>query len=271
MRKFIIWLVIFAAIEIGLSLYLTVWREAFWNATATKESVTFCNQLLVFLGVALAAGFVSGFSNYLVQLSTIEWRKILTHKALLLKDSEVENISQRIQEDTQKYPELILTLAFGTTKALFYILVFSISIAVSFAWWYIPILLCYTLLGSFVASYIAKPLIKLNYSQQRAEATYRSNLSISNFQDCVLLMFGIAKRTKYLNYFQYFYMQVAVIIPLVIVAPIYFGSTMSVGALMRFNSLGNQILDSSGYGIQSWGSINMLLSCRKRLKEVGII
>lgn len=271
MRRYIIWLIVFATIEIALSLYLTLWREHFWNSVATKESGTFCHQLLVFLVVALVAGFVSGFSNYLVQLSTIEWRKLLTTRALLLKESTIENISQRIQEDTSKYPELVLTLAFGTTKALFYIIVFATSVALSFEWWYVPILLCYTLLGSFVASYIASPLIKLNYSQQKAEATYRSDLTISNFQDCVLLMFGIAKQTKYLTYFQSFYMQIAVVIPLIIIAPVFFTTGMTMGMLMRFNSLGNTILDSSGYGIQSWGQINMLLSCRKRLKEMGVL
>lgn len=282
MKKYITLLIIFALTEIGLALYLTVWREHFWNAVTNKQSLDFVHQLGVFVGVALCACFVSGISTYLVQLSTIEWRKILNAKLIDVKSIDdlrskfhrhknIENLNQRIQEDCTKYPELVLTLAFGTVKALFYILVFSISLILSFKLWYLGVIVAYTLIGSVCTNYIAKPLIHLNYEQQRAEASYRNELSVSNFQNCLSLMLGIAKRTKYLTYFQQFYMQIAVIVPLILIAPAYFTSAMTVGMLMRFNSLSGTILDNLGYGISSWGQINMLISCRKRLKEIGVI
>lgn len=278
MKRYLTLLIIFAVIEISLALYLTLWREHFWNAVAAKQSVAFISQLAIFLGVALVCCFVSGISGYLINLSTIKWRDKLNHQAIISEELgrpfpefQVDNITQRIQQDCKDYPELVLGLGYGFTKALFYILVFSISLVISFEWWYLCVLLAYTILGSVCTSYIAKPLINLNYNQQQAEASYRNDLSVSNFQNCLSLMLGIAKRTKRLTYFQQFYMQIAVVIPLLIIAPTYFSSAMTVGMLMRFNSLGGTILENMGYGISSWGQINMLLSCRKRLKEINVI
>ncbi len=156
-------------------------------------------------------------------------------------------------------------------KAIFYIVVFSISLVLSFHWWYLGILVSYTILGSVITNYIAKPLINLNYEQQRVEASYRNDLTIINFKDCIVIMLGLAKKQKHLTYFQQFYSQVGVIVPLIIIAPFYFTSAMTIGSLMRFNSLSSTILDNLSYGISNFATINRLLSCRKRLKEAQII
>lgn len=271
MRRYIIWLIVFAALEIALALYLTVWREHFWNAVSSKEQLQFLQQLAVFTGVALSACFISGFSGYLVALTAIKWRQLLNEKALQFQSSCAENVNQRIQEDCMSYPDLVLNLLFGVVKALFYIIVFSTSLILSFDWWYLLILVLYATIGSFFLRYIANPLIILNYEQQRAEATYRNNLTCNNFNDCVIIMLGLAKKQKHLTYLQQFYSQVGVVIPLIIIAPVYFTSGMSLGLLMRFNSLSSTIFDNLSYGATNFSLINKLLSCRKRLKELTII
>ncbi len=271
MKKYIFLLLLFAVLEISLALYLTFWREHFWNAIGNKEKLDFLTQLGIFTLVALGCCFVSGISGYLLNLATIKWREILDSRIRNKKIGDIENLAQRWQEDCTKYPELILGLSFGTCKALIYVLVFSTSLIMSFNWMFLLILIAYASIGSLLAKKVAYPLIKLNYSQQKAEATYRQDLSIYNFQECICLMLGIAKRTKKLTYFQQFYMQVGVIVPLVIIAPTYFSTTMTLGHLMRFNSLSSTILENMSYGINSWGSINMLISCRRRLKEIGVI
>lgn len=80
MRKYIIWLILFAIIEITGALYLTVWREHFWNAVSQKQGHELLLQLGIFTIVALIMCFVSGFSGYLLSLTAIEWRKKLDAK-----------------------------------------------------------------------------------------------------------------------------------------------------------------------------------------------
>lgn len=285
MRRYLIFLVLFAILEIGLALYLTLWREHFWNAVSNKESLQFMQQLGVFTCVALVICLVSGISGYLVSLTAIKWREKLNASCHAILRNEkyvkvatgarvinsIENMPQRIQEDCMTYPTLVLTLGFGLIKAITYVLVFSVSLLWSFSWWFLIVLLMYTLCGLLITKYVAHPLIQLNYDQQRAEATYRSNLNLDNFGDCVRIMLGLAKKQKHLTYFQQFYGQVGVVVPLIIIAPTYFTTGMTLGELMRFNSLGSTILENMSYGISSFADINRLLSCRKRLMEAKIL
>ena len=270
MRKYITALIFLGGLEIALSLYLTTWREHFWNAISQKHSLDFVHQLIIFTIVALTICFTSGASGYVVSLCSIRWRRILNANAHKLSLS-VENSNQRIQEDCMSYPDLMLNLTVGAIKSLCYILVFSVALIYSYSAIYLVILVAYAAVGMVATNYIAKPLIKLNYEQQRAEATYRNNLSIFNFSDCIRIMFGLAKKQKHLTYFQQFYGQLGVIIPLLIIAPVYFATGMNLGLLMRFNSIGSTILDNLSYGVNSFGMLNKLISCRKRLKECTII
>lgn len=272
MRKYIYILIILIITEISFSLYLTFWREHFWNAVSNKDAHNFIQQLIVFTCVALTACFVSGFSGYLVSLTAIKWREILNKKVLNLPlNSRIENMNQRIQQDCLDYPDLFLNLIMGLFKAICYIIIFSVSLLLSFSWTMLVIIIGYSVIGTALAHYIARPLLSLNYQQQRLEATYRNNLSMSNFSECISIMLGLAKKQKNLTYFQQFYSQIGVIIPLIIVAPAYFTGNMSIGLLMRFNSLSATILENMSFGVSSFSTINKLLSCRKRLKEINIL
>jgi ABC-type uncharacterized transport system fused permease/ATPase subunit len=77
LRRYIFWLIVFAILEISGALYLTIWRENFWNAISLKQGQEIITQLGIFTGVALVMCFVSGFSGYLVNLTAIAWRKKL--------------------------------------------------------------------------------------------------------------------------------------------------------------------------------------------------
>lgn len=269
MKKYIGFLIGMAIIEIGLSLYLTVWREHFWNAIAQKESLEFIHQLSIFGGAALLICFVVGLSGYLVRLAAIEWRKSLTAK--IGKVPDILNANQRVQEDCRDYPDLVLRLSFDFVKSICSLVVFSVALVLAFSYIYLVILVVYCLIGTVIAHYIAKPLISLNYHSQQAEATYRNNLTISNFSDCVRIMFGLAKKQKHLTYFQQFYGQVGILLPILIIAPFYFSSAMTIGLLMRFNSIAVTIVENTSYGINVFDQINRLISCRRRLKEIEVI
>jgi vitamin B12/bleomycin/antimicrobial peptide transport system ATP-binding/permease protein len=271
MKKYIFWLMILAAIEIAGALFLTYWRQWFWDAVAIKHGAEVLKQLGIFTGTALVMCFVSGFSGYIVSLTVIEWRKRLNTRAFLIKESRIENINQRIQDDCWSYPDLTLSITYGTTKAIFYIIVFSVSLMLSFSWIYLLLLIGYSVIGSYIAKKVAHPLIALNYEQQCVEATYRNQLYVENFTKCVHVMLGLAKKQKHLTYFQQLYGQIGVVLPIILIAPLYFSTGMTLGELMRFNSIGGTILDNMSYGITNFAAINKLLSCRKRLKEARII
>lgn len=273
MKKNILAIIIIISIEMALSLYLTWWRETFWNSVSVKNASSFIFQLEVFTVIALFICFSNGITGYLINRVAIYWRERLNTKALALHNpTTIENSAQRIQEDCKEYPALVLELIFGTIKSLLYVIVFSTALLLHFSYDLFLILIAYAIVGTIISHVIAKPLIKLNYELQRREATYRSNLDVCTFTDCIYIMLGLARKQKHLNYFQSLYAQVGVVLPLIIIAPSYFTqSAMTLGILMRFNSTGSTILDHLSYGINSFNSINRLLACRQRLKEMKVI
>lgn len=269
--KLIYFILILSIIEISLALYLTFWREHFWDALVAKNYTDFLKQLGIFTVVATSAGLISGYSGYLVALAGIEWRQDLTAVASKLSVQHITNINQRIQEDCWIYPDLMLNLFFGLIKSIIYLLVFTIFLLLSFSYGLLIQLLIFAVLGTWIVHHIAKPLVELNYTQQTVEATYRTNLTPSNFTECIKIMLGLATKTKHLSYVQSIYNQIGVVIPIIIISPIYFSTSLTVGTLMRFNSMSSTILDSLSYGITNYGGLNKLRSCHRRLKEAGII
>jgi putative ATP-binding cassette transporter len=271
MKRYIWLLIIFGALEIAIALYLSSWRHVFWDAVETRELFLFWQQLGIFAIVACCFCIIVAYSNYVATLCAIKWREVLNIKAMQTLHLSYENINQRIQEDCKEYPSLIITIYFGFLKALAYVVVFSISVIFNYSWIYLIILFVYTIISTIVARYIANPLIALNYSSQRVEATYRNEIHIDNFDICIGVMKVLAAKTKRLQYFQTLYGQVGVIIPLLIAAPAYFSGAMTLGGLMQANNSMATILDNSSYGVNIFDQYNKLLSCKKRLKEINVI
>lgn len=271
MRKYLILIVVFASIELAGSIYLTYWREAFWNAIQQKDLETFIQQLVLFAGVALGLCIVTATTSYMTSLAAIKWREKLSRYTPILDLGNIENAHQRLQEDCREYPNLMLTVGFNFIRSIVYVLAFSIALILNFSYIYLIIIFTYAILSTVVANKIAKPLISLNYQFQRVEATYRNYINKLNFKECIVTMLALAKKTKHLQYFQVFYNQLSVIIPLIIIAPVYFMGKMTLGGLMQANSIMGTIIDNMSIGINSFDSINRLISCRKRLKEINII
>lgn len=271
MRKYFTMMGLLAIIEIALALYLTFWREAFWQSVTEKNSDIFFTQIAVFTAIALLLCVISASASYMGRLAAIKWREILNTKALLIQESRIENFHQRVQDDCFSYPDLTINIGFNLLKSCVYLLVFSIALCMQFSYIYLILIMSYAIINTLVAKKIATPLIHLQYEVQRAEATYRGNLSTSNFDDCIRLMLGVAKRTKKLEYFQVFYGQIGVLVPICLIAPSYFAGVVTFGALMQAQSIMGTVLENNSFFVNNFSAINKLLSCRRRLKEIDVI
>lgn len=271
MKKFISYAAFLGLLEISLAVYLTFWRSSFWEAVSQRDLHTFSVDLVIFAVVALVLCAVSSLSTYFLTLSAIKWREKLNKKAVFVQDSRIENVNQRIQSDCQEYADLFLSITFGVGKAVVYIATFSVALLWQFKAWYLLTIVIYAIIATFIAKKIATPLVALNYKSQAAEATYRQQLTVNNFENCIEIMLGLARKTKHLNYFQTFYAQIGVILPILIVAPDYFAGVLTFGLLMQATSTLSTIENNCSYGITSFSIINRLLSCRNRLKELEVI
>ncbi len=271
MKKFIVAMGVLGILEISLVLYLTFWRKVFWDYVASKNLHGFIEYLAIFTCVALALCVITALATYMSTRAAIKWREILNARAHIYKRSAIENVNQRIQEDCSKYPDLVMVIGYGVVRAIVYLVVFSITLVIEFNVHYLLLIAGYAIIATVIARTIGHPLIKLNYQAQQTEASYRNKLSAPNFKECLVIQLTLAKKLKHLQYFQSLYGQLGVVIPLIILAPAYFGSAMLLGGLMQANSLMGTITDNLSYGINNFDVFNKLLSCRKRLQEIEVL
>lgn len=271
MRKYFIGMILLGIFEIAISLYLTFWREAFWNFIVNRNIHGFIEYLGIFTGMAILFCLVTTSFTYIGNLAAIKWRESLNSIALFKSNSKLENVNQRIQQDCSEYPTLMIQFGSGLLKASIYILVFSITLIYEFNYTYLLIIMFYSIMSTYIAKRIGNPLIALNYKSQQVEATYRNNLLHTNFKHCIVVMYALAKKLKHLQYFQILYGQLGIIIPLLIAAPAYFVGQLSFGSLMQVKSIMDTVTTNLSYGINNYDIINRLLSCRRRLLELGVL
>jgi putative ATP-binding cassette transporter len=137
--------------------------------------------------------------------------------------------------------------------------------------------LIYAIIGTWVTHLVGKPLVKLNFDQQRYEADFRFSLVRlrENAEEVTLLSgepaekerlldrfgrvvgnwYGIMQRTKRLTFLTAGYSQVAIIFPFIVVSPLYFAGSMMLGGLMQIASAFGQVQGALSFFVKAYSDI----------------
>lgn len=264
---------------------LTIWNNAFYNALQNLDYAEFKHQLLVFAGLASAFILVAVYTTYFRQMLEIVWRRWMT-KALMqewlargnfyrlqLTDRRTDNPDQRIAEDVSEFVSSTLTLSLDTLADIvrvftFLSLLWGLSAPLRFELggmeldlpqgYMVWFALVYAVLGTALTFVIGRPLVKLNFNQQRYEADFRfslvrlrenaesvalyrghdeeGKLLTGRFGAVVDNFFRLMKRQKLLGFFTSGYSQIAIIFPFVVSAPSYFAKQIQLGGMMQIAS-----------------------------------
>lgn len=270
--KYFILLGALLLLDCSIGGYIGVWREYYWSTISNRQLSLWIFYLVQFVGLALLSCLISGYSQYISNILSLSIRTTLSKKALKLQTyKSIEGGGQRIQEDCLSYPTLFISLVSGIFRSIIMILVFSCIIVSQLSWYYLLFPLLYSVLGTILAGKIAFPLINLNYLNQVFEAKFRQILTKISYIDVHSNNFKMFKTNKLLTYFQSFYNQVTIIVPHLILAPLYFTARITFGIFMQLASGIVEIINSLSYIINCFADINKFLSCRKRLKEIKVI
>lgn len=298
------------AVVIGLQLfqvYLNVrfntWYKAFYNSLQTKHWDIFLHQLGIF--TILAAFFIISavYQLYLQQWLLIRWRSWLTeryltrwldggtHYRMRLRGDSVDNPDQRIADDLRSFVDSTISIGISllgsiVTLASFVVILWNLSAhnPLMIGSWSMQIpgylvwaALIYAVFGTWVTHLVGRPLIQLNYDQERYEADFRFNLVrirenaeeitlltgeqtekrglLDRFKNVVINWHGIMNRTKRLTFLTAGYNQAAVIFPFVVVSPLYFAGAMMLGGLMQISSAFGQVQSSLSFFVTAYSSI----------------
>ena len=299
------------------SVFLTVlfnrWNNVFYNALQERNQAVFTYQIGYFCLLATFWVGLKVYQLYLNQWLQIRWRRWMTarylggwlhdanHYRMQLLGDAADNPDQRIAEDTQRFVEQTLALGIGllssiVTLASFVVILWGLSNEAPLHLFGsdIPIpgylvlgALIYALLGTLLTHLIGRPLVGLNFQQQRFEADFRFNLVrarenaeqiallrgepaerarlLSRFALVVENWIGIMQRTKKVTAFTSSYSQAAVIFPYILVAPAYFADKIQLGGMMQTASAFGSVQDSLSFIITSYRTIAEWRSVVERL------
>ena len=297
-------IVILTSGAIYLAKVFNTWYKDFWDTVQQYDLPGFKYQLMMFAILATIHVVVSVYNAYLRSTLAINWRQWLTKKVMhdylgdntyykmQLEDRKTENPDQRISEDLSSFVSLSISLILGTLSDLamlgtFAVVLWDLSYAVDMTLWngyvlHLPdgymlyLAIAYALVGTILTFIIGKPLVRLNFRQQRYEADFRFSLirvrenseSISLYQgeqseeqilklkftDVVKNYVRLIKREKVLGFFTLGYAQTAVIFPMLIAAPMYFAKVITIGSIMQISSAFGKVQDSLSTVIQSFSS-----------------
>jgi len=289
--------------QVWLNVRFNTWYKTFYDALQNKDWDTFIWQLGVFS--VLAAFFIVSavYQIYLQQWLQIRWRRWLTtkylgrwlgggiHYRMRLKGDSADNPDQRIADDIKQFINNTLDIGISllgsiVTLVSFVVILWNLSastpLVIGSQSFNIPgylvwAALIYAVLGTWVTHLVGKPLIKLNFDQQRYEADFRFSLVRlrENAEEVTLLSgeraekerlldrfgrvvgnwYGIMQRTKRLTFLTAGYSQVAVIFPFIVVSPLYFAGSMMLGGLMQIASAFGQVQGALSFFVKAYSDI----------------
>jgi putative ATP-binding cassette transporter len=294
------------ALTLGL-VYLDVlfndWNREFYNALEQKNAADF-GDLILYFGF-LASVFIAAaiYKLYLTQMLEMRWRAWLTREyastwltdqvyyRIELDGRGTDNPDQRIAEDLKLFTSGTLGLSLGllssvVTLITFVSILWSISGPLSFMLgssqvtipgYMVWAALIYALVGSVITHYVGRPLIALNFQQERFEADFRFNLVrlrensegvalyrgenaekdglLTRFERIRANWWELMRYTKRLTGFTSGYSQVAVIFPFIVAAPRYFTGAMPLGGLMQISSAFGQVQGALSWFVSSYSSL----------------
>jgi putative ATP-binding cassette transporter len=298
------------ALVISLSLglvYMNVqfnsWYNEFYNTLQNLDEKGFKEALYKFAYLAFAYIVIAVYAIWFQQMLEIRWRKWATihytHKwlnennfyRLQLTDANTDNPDQRIAEDVGQFVSISLSLSLGLLRSVvtlvsFIGILWTLSGPLKFMLggsevtihgYMVWVAIIYALIGTGITILLGRPLVGLNFMQQRYEADFRFGLvrvrenaeSIAlyagakdeqerlgyRFLNVVNNFWSLMRMNKRLTWFTAFWGQLAIIFPLIVAAPRFFAKEIPLGGLMQINSAFGQVYGALDFIIGSFSTL----------------
>lgn len=295
------------------------WYGRFYDGLQNKDAVVFWREIRVFAWLAFFNIAIQVAKFYVTQLLQLRWRSWMTRHYLgrwmadrtfyhleLARYAHADgatpdNPDQRIQEDMQMFTNATMTLSMEILNAVVTLLSFigilwglsgtfdlslggsTYQVAGSMVW----LALVYCVVGTVITHYIGRPLIGLNFRQQRFEADFRHHLvRVREYSEAIALDRGetvergqldtrfstvlrnylqLIKQQKNLVTFTAMFGQASVIFPFLVSAPRFFSGAIQLGALIQISSAFDKVQESLSWFVANYDRVAVWRATTDRL------
>jgi vitamin B12/bleomycin/antimicrobial peptide transport system ATP-binding/permease protein len=282
-----------------LSVLYNNWNRQFFEAIQNKDFESFGPLLLQFGVIAGLYILAAVGRRYYTLMLQMRWRMWMTHRyldewlgdqvyyRLEVVDRRTDNPDQRIAEDLRLFTSNTLDLALGllssaVTLVSFVTILWIISGPLELFGVVIPgymvwVAIAYAILGSALTHFVGRPLIPLNFQQQRFEADFRfglvrlrenaegvalyngqavENAALSSrFESIRANWWQLMHYTKNLTFLTAGYAQLANIFPVLVAAPRYFQGAITLGVLTQTADAFGQVQGSLSWFVENYSDL----------------
>lgn len=287
--------------QVQLDVALNEWFGGFYDTvqkSLDKSSVVNVDQLYALLwGFGEIAGIriiIAILLSFLVRHWIFRWRQAMNN--FYMKNWEklrhIEGASQRVQEDTSRFANIMESLGSSLLGSIMRLFAFiPILWELSKQIKVVPILgeadhvlvyvaVVFALLGTVLLAAVGIKLPGLEFNNQKVEAAYRKELVYGEDHEnraappTVYELFMNVRKNYFRLFFHYLYFDVAkwsylqfgVLVPLIVLVPTIVGGAITLGVLQRIIRAFGEVESSFQFLVHSWSTVVTLLSVYKRLR-----
>ncbi|KQP55146.1 ABC transporter ATP-binding protein/permease [Methylobacterium sp. Leaf108] len=288
--------------QVALQLRLNFWYRDLFNALQEYNAEAFWYQLLfVFAPLAAIWVVIGMFDTFVDATLEIRWRTWLTrslserwldagvHYRIPFTDEAADNPDQRIQADVRLFIQQTMILSIrllsqAATLVSFMVILWGLSrdFALPFTDTVVPgflvwLVVGYAVIGTWLTHLIGRPLIGLDFRQEKVEADFRFSLARTRiYSEQIALLRGeraetlrlrdlfgavignfvdiIYRRIK-LGSFTLSYSQISVVFPYILAAPSYFTKKITLGQFQQTAGAFANVQSSLSFFISSYTTI----------------
>lgn len=295
---------------VALNVLFNQWNARFYNAIEVRDWDAFQLEMLIFAGLAALFIIAAVYQLYLQLWLRIRWRRWMTeqylvrwlhdatHYRMRLTGDVADNPDQRIAEDLDQFADYAIRIGIGflgsvATLVSFVTILWQLSNQAQTPWlgsipgYLVWTALFYAVAGTWLAHLIGRPLVRLNFNQQRYEADFRYHLvrMRENGEQVALLAGEEAERhrlgqrfaTLVDNFMQIMtarkrligftagYEQISIIFPFIVVSPAYFAGTIPLGVLTQTASAFGQVQNAFSFFVNAYAQLAEWRAITERL------
>lgn len=258
----------------GVSVLFNFLGRDFYNALAEKNVDGFWHQMQVYLATIPCVIPVFVFRDFFSSKLQLQWRKWMTQNLTreyfdgrryyqLQGEGVVDNPDQRLSADVNAFTDTALGFSLTILNCVVDLVSFS-NILYSIYPPLFGVLIVYAIGGTVISLQIGKPLVEINFKQEKTEADFRYSLiRIRDNAESIAFFRGERKevemldsrlqvaldnalrgilKSRDLSFFQSFYKYIIQLLPAAVIAPLFFRGEIEFGVINQSASAFSHIL-----------------------------